>query len=226
MQTNTATTLTVSATGVDKVYDGTTNATVTLSDNRISGDVFTDNYTTAGFADKNVGNGKTVTVFGISISGLNSGNYTLNNTTASTTANITNATLTIKADNKTRVVGQTNPPLTVTYIGFVTGEGINQLNGAPDLSTTADTNSPAGSYPITVTMGSLSAANYSFNFVNGTLTVTPPMQGGPLAVAIHESELTLALESMPASGDTPTGPKQPAINGGCRIGTITTCRIR
>ena len=54
--------LTISATGIDKIYDGTNTATVTLSDNRIAGDVFTATYTGATFADKNVGNGKAVTV--------------------------------------------------------------------------------------------------------------------------------------------------------------------
>ena len=39
--------LTVSATGVNKVYDGTTAATVTLTDNRVAGDVFTDGDTGA-----------------------------------------------------------------------------------------------------------------------------------------------------------------------------------
>ena len=45
----------ITATGVDKVYDGTTTATVSLSDNRVSGDVFTDAYASASFATKNVG---------------------------------------------------------------------------------------------------------------------------------------------------------------------------
>ena len=81
--------LTVSATGVNKVYDGTTTATVTLTDNRVAGDVFTDADTSATFADKNVGTGKTVTVAGITITGTDAGNYTLANTTATTTANIT-----------------------------------------------------------------------------------------------------------------------------------------
>ena len=65
----TARALTVSAAGMNKVYDGTTTATVTLSDDRVSGDVLTDGYTSATFADKNVGTGKTVSVTGISISG-------------------------------------------------------------------------------------------------------------------------------------------------------------
>ena len=92
----TARPLTVSATGENKVYDGTTTATVTLSDNRIAGDVFTDSYTAATFADKNVGTGKTVSVSGISISGTDAGNYTFN-TTATTTADITQRSLTVTA---------------------------------------------------------------------------------------------------------------------------------
>src|SRR5262249_33052453 len=88
----TARTLTVTATGVNKTYDGTTAATVTLSDDRASGDVLTAAYTTASFTNKNVGTGKTVNVSGISISGTDAGNYTVN-TTATATANITARTL-------------------------------------------------------------------------------------------------------------------------------------
>src|SRR5207247_1597279 len=57
--------LVVSATGVNKVYDGLATATVTLSDNRLSGDAFTDSYTSASFGDKNVGTAKPVSVSGI-----------------------------------------------------------------------------------------------------------------------------------------------------------------
>src|SRR5205814_2782848 len=89
--------LTVSATGVNKVYDGNATATVTLPDNRVAGDVFTDNYAGATFADKNVGNGKPISVSGISISGADAGNYALSNITASATANITPRPLTVTA---------------------------------------------------------------------------------------------------------------------------------
>src|SRR5207248_67694 len=85
-----------------KVYDGTTAATVTLSDDRISGDVVTDSYTSASFANKNVGTGKTVSVSGISISGTDAGNYTFN-TTASTTADITARALTVSATGVNKV---------------------------------------------------------------------------------------------------------------------------
>src|SRR5207249_517176 len=88
--------LTISAAGVNKVYDGNTTATVTLSDNRVSGDVFTDSYTSATFNNKTVGTAKPVSVSGISISGTDAANYTFN-TTSSTTANITARALTVSA---------------------------------------------------------------------------------------------------------------------------------
>src|SRR5262249_5536661 len=53
-------TLHVSATGVNKVYDGTTAAAVTLSDDRVAGDTVTVSYTTALFDTRDVGTGKTV----------------------------------------------------------------------------------------------------------------------------------------------------------------------
>src|SRR5205807_4426825 len=88
--------LTVSAHGMNKVYDGTQTATVALTDDRVSGDVFTDSYTSASFVNKHVGTGKAVSVSGISLSGTDAGNYTFN-TTASTTANITARVLTVRA---------------------------------------------------------------------------------------------------------------------------------
>ena len=93
----TARTLTVSATSVNKVYDGTIAATVTLSDNRVTGDALTASYTAAVFADKNVGTGKTVSVSGISVTGTEAGNYAVNTTTASTAADITARSLTVSA---------------------------------------------------------------------------------------------------------------------------------
>src|SRR5207244_293848 len=102
----TARVLTVSATGSNKVYDSTTSASVTLSDDRVSGDVFTDNYTSASFSDKNVGTGKTVNVSGIAIAGADAGNYTFN-TSASNTANITARALTVSAAGVNKVYGGT-----------------------------------------------------------------------------------------------------------------------
>jgi len=61
--------LLVSATGANRVYDGTTAATVTLSDNRVAGDTLSTSYTSASFANKNIGTAKSISVTGISLSG-------------------------------------------------------------------------------------------------------------------------------------------------------------
>jgi hypothetical protein len=85
--------LAVSATGINKVYDGTTSATVTLSDNQLAGDTLTVTYAAASFSDPNVGTGKPVQVSGISVTGPDAGNYTPNSSTMAM-ENITSASST------------------------------------------------------------------------------------------------------------------------------------
>src|SRR5204863_3884582 len=98
----TARPLTVNATGVTKVYDRNAVAAVALMDNRISGDAFTAGYTSALFADKNVGAAKPITVSGISLSGVDAGNYSFNSI-ASAVADITLAALTVSATGVNKV---------------------------------------------------------------------------------------------------------------------------
>lgn len=100
----TAKDMTVTATGVNKVYDGTSAATVTLaSADIIGGDIVNLAYTGATFVDKHVGAGKAVSVTGITKSGAEAGNYNLLNTTAATTADITPKFLTVTPTVVTRV---------------------------------------------------------------------------------------------------------------------------
>ena len=87
-------TLTWTVVASNKEYDGSEAATVTLNDNRIAGDVFTKTFTSAVFANANVGTGKTVTVSGISISGDDAGNYVYA-TSRTGTANITARQITV-----------------------------------------------------------------------------------------------------------------------------------
>src|SRR5204863_290270 len=93
--------LTIMAAGINKQYDGNVSATVTLSDNRISGDAFADSYASASFIDANAGINKSVAVIGIAISGADASNYTFN-TTAATTATISAKSVipAITADSK------------------------------------------------------------------------------------------------------------------------------
>jgi hypothetical protein len=82
------------------------------------------------------------------------------------------ASLKITADNQIKAYGATVPPLTSTPSGFVNGDTAAVLSGSPSLTTTATASSPPNTYPITAGPGTLSAANYRFTFVSGTLTVT------------------------------------------------------
>ena len=85
---------------------------------------------------------------------------------------IMQAPLTITANNVSVQQGASLPALTYTPTGFVNGETAAVLSGAPIETTTETTTSPVGTYPISISQGTLSALNYTFNFVAGTLTVT------------------------------------------------------
>jgi hypothetical protein len=91
--------------------------------------------------------------------------------TATVTLTITKAVLTVTANNASRVYGAANPTFTDTVTGFVNGDTQSVVSGAASLTTTATLSSTVGAYPITAAQGTLSASNYTFNFVNGTLTV-------------------------------------------------------
>ncbi|WP_158277573.1 MBG domain-containing protein [Opitutus sp. ER46] len=99
---------------------------------------------------------------------------------ATTTATLTvaKAPLTVTAANASRAYGQANPALTVSYSGFVLGQTVAALTTAPTASTAATAASAVGTYPI-VPAGGV-AANYSFIYTSGTLTVTQ----APVAVSV------------------------------------------
>jgi hypothetical protein len=82
------------------------------------------------------------------------------------------AVLTATASSTQRTFGTANPIFTYTVTGFVNGENNSVVGGTTSLSTTATTTSPVGKYPITFAYKNLSATNYTFNYVAGTLTVT------------------------------------------------------
>ena len=80
------------------------------------------------------------------------------------------ANLTITANSCEKTQGEENPELTVSYSGFKYSDTPASLTKQPTVSTTATKDSPAGTYPITVS--GAESANYTFSYVSGTLTVT------------------------------------------------------
>ena len=99
-------------------------------------------------------------------------NYTFS--FASGTLSVMPATLIVTANPASRTYGAADPTYTASYSGFVLGQALGDsgVSGAPILSSSDNSVSPAGTYTITVALGSLGARNYRFTLVDGTLTLT------------------------------------------------------
>jgi hypothetical protein len=90
---------------------------------------------------------------------------------ASTTLTVSKAPLTVTANNAARLYGSANPTFAYTITGFVNGDSAGVVSGSASLTTTATASSAVGAYPITFSTRSLTATNYSFTYVSGTLVV-------------------------------------------------------
>ena len=86
------------------------------------------------------------------------------------TLTITKAPLTVSAQNCERNQGEENPTFALIYSGWKNSEDESVLTVKPVATTTATKDSPAGEYVITVDGGD--AQNYTFDYVNGILTVS------------------------------------------------------
>jgi hypothetical protein len=123
--------LTVSAAGLtpaNKIYNGTTSATLTPGSPSLVGVVSPDVVTLLGagtavgaFADRNAGIAKTVNISGLTLGGAGAGNYTLTQPTR--TANITKRPITITAVTDTK-----------TYNGTATSSGVPTLSVSTPLA--------------------------------------------------------------------------------------------
>jgi hypothetical protein len=119
-----------------------------------------------------------------------SDNYTSASATVSLA--VSKAPLTVRADDKTSVLGAPLPALTANYSGFVNGDSAASLDNAVTLSTSA-TGGAVGSFAI-VPAGAADA-NYAITFVNGTLTVAYVSGGACLGQPGHQ-----ILDPINASG--------------------------
>ncbi|NDC00744.1 MAG: hypothetical protein EBZ83_04930, partial [Verrucomicrobia bacterium] len=119
----------------------------------------------ARFADANVGTNKAVAVTGLSLGGAAAGNYSLGST-STLAADITPKPITVTADAKSKIYGDSDPTLTqqVTTGSLESGDSFTG-------SLTRATGETIGTYAIG--QGTLSAgANYTITFVSKDLTIT------------------------------------------------------
>ena len=174
-----------------RAYDGTSVAllggtavllppgalgTGTTSDGKpYTGDAVALSGTAAGnFVDPSAGTAKAVTLSGLTLTGADSGNFTLS-PSVGLTADITPKALSVTASNQSKTFGQSltfgSGSTLFTSNGLQNGETIGTVT-----LTCAGGDAAAGvmSYPITpsaATGGSFSASNYAIDYVAGTLTV-------------------------------------------------------
>jgi hypothetical protein len=159
--------------------------------------------------------------YAIDASALANGNYLV--TANNGTLTINKAHLSLTADNKTKIYGDSNPPLTTTLTGFVNGESLatSGVTGSGRASTSATTRTGAGSAAITAELGTLAAANYDVvTFTDGALTITPR----PVSVAVDNKTKAYG-DANPALTYTVaadgTGSSRGLVNGD-NLGSLST----
>lgn len=185
----------------DKVYDGTTLATLDLAGASFAGLIAGDDVSVAGatgaFSDKNAGTGKTVSVTGLLLGGADASNYVLTATSATTLANITPRAITavtgITANDK-NYDGTTAVTLNtgnVSFVGALAGDDL-VLAGAQAGFANADPAMDATVIIDGVSLGGADAGNYVLANTSATTTASinaafvPPLQ--PEQVLNHDTQ--------------------------------------
>ncbi|RXG11350.1 putative secreted protein (Por secretion system target), partial [Leeuwenhoekiella polynyae] len=111
--------------------------------------------------------GEGVGSYVISASGVTSMNYDI--TYVAGSFEITPAALTITADDQTKIYGESDPALTVSYSGFENGDSESDLGGTLNISRTSG--EAVGSYVISVS--GATSMNYSITYIDGNFEITP-----------------------------------------------------
>ena len=120
---------------------------------------------TTAIASSNVGS------YAINATGAASSDYTISYVGG--TLSVTPAPLTITANNASKVYGAVIPTLTAHYDGFVNGDTTGSLTTPPVLTTTATASSNVLSGGYDIAVSGASDSDYTFSYVDGTLTVSP-----------------------------------------------------
>jgi hypothetical protein len=169
-------TLTVNAKTDNKVYDGTTAAGVTLSDNRLVGDDLAVVYNSANFEYKSVGKWN-VNVTGISLNGTDAGNYTLSSTSVASSASITPKELTVIGVTASDKVydGTTSAALitnNISLVGVISPDVVNLITSG--ISASFVDPDAGNNKSVTVSGMAVDNANYSLAQPTGLIAKISP----------------------------------------------------
>ena len=132
-------------------------------------------------------NGSTLTIIGaglVTVTASQGGNDSFAAATPVVRSfTVNKAPLTVTANSTSRPFGAANPTLTYMITGFVRSDTSSVVSGTATETTTATAASAPGQYPITFSTQSLTAANYTFTYVSGTLSVVSGSSAGRLSGA-------------------------------------------
>ncbi|MCL4207488.1 MAG: hypothetical protein KJ000_33815, partial [Pirellulaceae bacterium] len=183
-----AKTLTATAAAMDKIYDASVAAQVTIHLNGVIGDDAVDGSASGVFDSKDVGTAKTVTVGTVTLSGIDAGNYSVGSA-GETTANITPASLTVTANAASKAWGTPDPALTFVTDGLVGGEtAAAALTG----TLTRQSGESVGDYAILQETLTAINGNYAITFHGAVFRIT--------AVAPNVS--IMAVDAAKVEGDS------------------------
>ena len=166
-------TLIASATGVSRQYDGTTNAQVNISDNRIAGDIITYDYS-GSFLDENIGTNKFIAVQVNRLTGTDGGNYTLA-ANPSAFADVTRRVITFTPVVTTKTYDGTTAATGTLATNVIAGDNVTVTFG----NVRFDDPDAGAAKSVTLTGISVTGdlSNYSWSPSNttatGTGTITP-----------------------------------------------------
>ncbi len=119
-----------------------------------------------------------------SCSGGSAANYALSDEPGSVT--VGKALLTVTASSGTMPYGSAPPAITASYNGFVNGDGQSSLSALPSCTTVATSGSGVAGSPYATSCSGAAAADYTFSYVAGTVTVTRM----PLTVTASDGTMT------------------------------------
>jgi hypothetical protein len=148
-------------------------------------------------------------------------NSDYNAATSNFNVTISPATLTLRAGSATRAFDQPNPSIGYTLSGFVNGDPSSVVSGSPVIVNTTTSLSPVSGSPygIGIIQGTLTAANYAFNPVAGSLTITQ----SPQIITFYPLPNLTHGTSFPLSARSSSGlPVSYSVTGGSITNNILT----
>ena len=178
----------------DKVYDGNTGATVTLTDDRVAGDALNLTAAAANYASRDAGSGIAVAVTGLTATGADAANYVLSTSSFNTSASIFRAPLTVAAQSQSKVYGNALAFAGTEFVttGLVVGETLGQvaLSSVGSSAAAAASTTPYAINASNAAGGNFNPLNYNISYVDGQLLVNPR----PLTIATNS---VVRLANMP-----------------------------